>query len=174
MIENSRQARRALEAGAFAGVAAGLFLTLLMSIMSAAAGHDVWYGIKGAAAPFFGARAMHAGFDFAPVVVGLIAHLAISAIWGALFGPLVYGWSNLATLGAGVAYAFVVWFGMYYVLLPMVGLARMRADAPVGRAILFHLFFSVPLALAVIAYRRIEGGRRLGPRIARAGARHAL
>jgi hypothetical protein len=85
MVKSPIAARRALIRGSIAGVAAGLVLTLMMTVMSAASGKDVWYGIKGAAAPFFGQRAMGPGFDFMPVVIGLVCHLVISAGWGALF-----------------------------------------------------------------------------------------
>jgi hypothetical protein len=37
--------------------------------MSAAGGKDLWYGIKGAAAPFFGDRVMRPGFDLPPVAL---------------------------------------------------------------------------------------------------------
>jgi hypothetical protein len=75
----------------FAGLAAGLFLTIMMTVMSAAGGKDLWYGIKGAAAPFFGDRAMRPGFDLPPVALGLIAHLVISAGWAVLFALLFCG-----------------------------------------------------------------------------------
>jgi hypothetical protein len=136
----------------------------MMTVMSAAGGKDVWYGIKGAAAPFFGQQAMGPGFDFLPVVVGLVSHLAISAGWGALFALVIDGANRTITAIVGVLWGFVVWIGMYYAVLPAVGLASMQSDAPVGRAIAFHLVFSIALTAAYLIYpavfRRGGGWRR--------------
>ena len=68
---------------------------------------------------------------------------AISAAWGALFALAFYGLSRGMTMLAGIAWGFVVWLGMYYVVLPLVGLEAMRRDAPPERAIAFHVFFAV-------------------------------
>ncbi len=152
MVKSPTDARRAVVRGMIAGVAAGVFLTLMMTAMSAAAGKDVWYGIKGASAPFFGQTAMQPGFDAVPVLVGLAAHLVISAGWGALFALVVDGWNRASTIVAGVLWAFVVWIGMYYFVLPIVGLSSMQNDAPVGRAIAFHLIFSMALTTAYLIH----------------------
>jgi hypothetical protein len=152
MVKSRIDARDALIRGTGAGVTAGIFLTAMMTLMSAASGRDIWYGIKGAAAPFFGDRAMQPGFDALPVLIGLIAHLVISAGWGALFALMIEGTSRTVTAIAGVLWGFVVWLGMYYVVLPVVGLASMQHDAPVGRAIAFHLIFSVALTVAYLLY----------------------
>ena len=99
MVKSPIETRGALERGAIAGLIAGIVLTLMMTLMSAARDKDIWYGIKGASAPFFGLRAMVPGFDSLPVVIGLICHLAISAGWGALFGVAVAGASRTRHCG---------------------------------------------------------------------------
>jgi hypothetical protein len=153
MIRSSTENSRAARTGALAGLTAGALLTLLMIVMAASNHKDVWYGLKGAAAPIVGHAAMRPGFDLGPVLLGLLCHFAISAAWGALFGLAFYGLSRALTMLAGIAWGFVVWLGMYYVVLPIVGLTAMRNDAPVPRAIAFHLVFSIALAAAFIAYR---------------------
>jgi hypothetical protein len=160
MVKSSIDARRAAAGGAFAGLTAGLFLTLLMTVMSAAAGKDVWYGIKGAAAPFLGERAMVPGFDMPAVALGLFCHLLVSVLWAIPFALIVHRMSRAATMLLGVAWAFVVWIGMYYVVLPLVGLASMQHDAPVGRAIMFHLFYSIAMTLSLMLYQRFIYGAR--------------
>lgn len=160
MIKNSTHAKSAALSGVFAGLSAGLFLTFLMTAMSAARGKDIWYGIKGAAAPFLGERAMSPGFDLGAVELGLVSHLLISVAWAVPFALLVYGLSRWATLVAGIAWGFVVWLGMYYVVLPAVGLAAMREDASMARAIGFHLFFSIAMTLALMVYQRMVYGAR--------------
>jgi hypothetical protein len=168
MVKSPIETRRALARGVIAGVAAGIFLSLMMTVMSAAGGKDIWYGIKGAAAPFFGQRAMQPGFDALPVVVGFVTHLAISAGWGALFAVLVEGWNRTVTGITGVLWGLVVWIGMYYVVLPIVGLSSMQEDAPVGRAIAFHLIFSIALTAAYLLYPVVFRRRSGLPRSAHA------
>jgi len=124
-----------------------------MTVMSAAHGRDIWYGMKGASAPFLGARAMTPGFDLAAVVIGIVAHLGISAAWGAGFGVLAHGLGKLATMAASAAWGVVVWLGMYYAVLPLVGLSAMRADAPPARAVAFHIVFGLLLGGALLLHR---------------------
>lgn len=154
MVKSSHDARLAALGGTIAGLVGGVFLTLFMTAMSAMAGRDVWYGMKGASAPFLGERAMSAGFDALPVFLGLATHLAISVFWGIAFAMLVVGLRRGATFLAGVLWAIVVWFGMYYVALPLVGLAAMRNDAPAGRAIAFHLAYSLPMVITWLLWGR--------------------
>jgi hypothetical protein len=154
MVKSSIEIRRVWGRGAFAGLVAGLFLTLMMTIMSAARGKDVWYGMKGAAAPFLGHRALQPGFDLPAVALGLFDHLVISAIWGVLFALVFYGTRRVVTIVGGVLWGLVVWLGMYYVVLPLVGLASMQHDAPIARAVMFHFFFSIPMTVAYLLYPR--------------------
>jgi uncharacterized membrane protein YagU involved in acid resistance len=155
MIKSSIETRQSVRRGAVAGVAAGIFLTLMMTAMSAAGGQDIWYGMKGASAPFFGTRAMRPGFDALTVIIGLVCHFLVSAIWGALFAIVVEGWNRSLAAITGILWGFVVWIGMYYVVLPVVGLSSMVGDAPVGRAIAFHLMFSVVMTGVYLIYPAI-------------------
>ena len=156
IARTSSDVRRATWGGALSGVAAGAVLTVMMTAMSVAHDKDIWYGMKGAAAPFLGARAMLPGFDGGAVALGLASHFAISAAWGVPFALLFWHLSRSFTLLAGLAWGFVVWVGMYYVVLPTVGLAAMANDAPVVRAVMFHLFFSLSLAAAFLGFERVE------------------
>jgi hypothetical protein len=160
MVKSLNDTRLAVARGSFAGLGAGVFLTILMTVMSAASGKDVWYGIKGAAAPFLAERAMSPGFDLPAVILGLGSHLVISTIWGMLFAMLFFNAGRAATRVGGVLWGFVVWIGMYYVVLPVVGLSSMQNDAPVGRAIAFHLFFSGAMTAAYALYPHLFGGPR--------------
>ena len=159
MIKSATEVRASVRRGMFAGLAAGLFLTIMMTVMSAAGGKDLWYGIKGAAAPFFGDRAMRPGFDLPPVALGLIAHLVISAGWAVLFALLFCGTSRLVTIVTGILWGFVVWIGMYYAVLPVVGLSSMQHDASLGRAIAFHVLFSGAMTAAYLVYPRLFGNQ---------------
>lgn len=142
--------------GVVAGSVAAAALTSMMTIMSLARGNDPWYGMKGAAAPFIGERAMGGGFDFAAVSLGLTCHLLVSMAWGLGFAFLFDGMRKGVTLVAGLVWGFVVWIGMFYIVLPMVGLAQMTVEAPVGRTIAYHLFFGLAVAASYLGWETEE------------------
>ena len=156
MISDESQARGAARAGALSGLFAGLFLTVVMTAMAVARALDPWYGVKGASVTFLGARALEPGFDLVAVLLGLGCHLLISAGWGLLFGLLVDGLGPLVTMLAGIAWSFVVWLSMFYVILPVAGLAGMRDEISVGKAITFHLVFGIALATAYVVVRQVR------------------
>src|SRR5206468_1344331 len=108
---------------------------------------------KGAGAPFLGERAMQPGFDGAAVLVGVVSHFAVSIVWGALFALLFYGLSRAATVAAGFLWGFVVWIGMFYVVLPIVGLGDMPSHIPVANAIIEHVIFGIVVALAFLPFQ---------------------
>jgi len=159
MVHNDDEMRHALRGGASAGVVAGCALTLFMTLMSMSAGRDIWYGMKGAAAPFMGARAMTGGFDGPAVVLGMIDHLMVSVIWGMLFSLVAYGLPKVGTVLLGVVWSIPVWLGMYYVVLPAVGLEEMVRDASVGRAIVFHMVLGLALGLAFLTFQQTHERR---------------
>ena len=47
-------------------------------------------------------------------------------------------------------------FGMFYVVLPIVGLREMAAQAPLGLAIFEHLWFGFFVGVGLLLYRRTE------------------
>jgi hypothetical protein len=151
---NRTDVRLAVRGGAIAGLIAGLTLTVLMTFMSLVRGGDVWYGIKGAAAPLFGERAMQPGFDPLPVVLGFLLHLAVSVGWAIPFAIASARLARVATIVAGGVWGLVVWIGMFHVVLPLVGLPEMAAEAPIGRAIAYHVFFGLAVGLAFASQQR--------------------
>jgi hypothetical protein len=151
---SSTDDRRVVKGAVVAGLVSGGTLTAMMTIVSALRGKDIWFGMKGTAAPFLGARAMAPGFDPIAVPMGLALHLVISIGWALGFAAIFYGLSKKATLAAGALWGVVVWLGMYYVVLPLVGLAAMRAGAPISRVVVYHVFFGVILALAFLPFQR--------------------
>ncbi len=148
------EAGPALGGGALAGLLAGLVLSIFMVSMAVARGGDFWMTFKGAGTPFLGERAQQPGFDGTAVAVGLLSHLAVSITWGVLFGALFYGISRGATLFMGLLWGVVVWLGMYYVVLPAVGLTAIREQTPIARAVLSHVAFGFLIALAFLPFQR--------------------
>src|SRR5688572_24999995 len=101
---NESDLKRSVVGGVVAGLVAGAFLTAMMTIMSLARGADIWFGIKGAAAPFLGERAMQPGFDLFAVWLGLMCHFAVSVAWAVPFAMLFRHLGRLATIAAGAAW----------------------------------------------------------------------
>jgi hypothetical protein len=148
----------ALAGGAVAGVVGGIVLALATLVIGVALGIDVWSMLKGAAAPFFHERALQPGFDAPVVVLGAACHFAVSIIWGVLFGALCYGLSRPATVLAGAGWGLVVWAGMSYVVLPLVGLGAMARATPTGVAIVQHVLFGLAVGLAFLPFQHRQAG----------------
>jgi hypothetical protein len=149
-----RDWRRAAAGGAVAGIVGGIVIAGALVVQNVAGGRGFWTAFKGAAAPFLGERVMAPGFDAGAVLLGSLCHFAISIGWGVLFGLIAYGFSKGATVALGAAWGLVVWVGMYYVLLPMVGLGEMARSSPVGMAILNHLLFGLGVGIGFLPYQR--------------------
>lgn len=144
---------RGIWGGTVAGVVAGTFLSGYMLVMNLITGQDMWMGAKMAGAPFLGEAAMQPGFAAQPVAVGVLSHFAVSIVWGALFGALVIGRSRPATIAYGALYGVVVWLGMFYAVLPAVGLRAMAQSVPVHLAIIEHVLFGLVLAVAFLPFQ---------------------
>lgn len=150
--KSSTDAKYAVMGGAVAGIAAGALLTATMTVMSAVTGHDIWSEMKGAAAPILGAEAIGPGFSFLPVMVGLASHLLVSMLWGIGFGFLAYHLDRRTTLVAGGLYGVLAWLGISYLVLPAVGLSAIVSEAPTLRSVVYHVFFGLSMAVALLAF----------------------
>jgi hypothetical protein len=153
-------------AGAFAGTVAGVVLAIVMTLANVANGVDPWIGAKAAGAPFLGARAMQPGFDGVALAAGVLTHLAVSAAWGAAFGLIFLGLPPAPTVAAGLAWGVIVWFVMYYVVLPIAGLGEMARATPISLALFNHEVFGLALALAFMPLERRVAPDALAPGIA--------
>lgn len=151
----------AAKGGIIAGLIGGAVSSVFMTIMNLAKGQDIWIGMKIAGMPFLGERAMQPGFDLGPVLIGVLSHFAVSIGWGVLFGLLFYGASRGATLVGGALWGIVVWLGMYYVVLPIVGLAELARMAPVGMAVFEHVLFGLAVGLGFLPFQRRRTRRTL-------------
>ncbi len=152
--------RQAVKGGIIAGVIAALFISAMTTAMTLASHGNVWAGFKGAGMPFLGERATQPGFDAVAVLVGLLSHFTVSAVWGLLFGLLFFGWSKGMTVVLGALWGIVVWLGMYYVVLPLVGLANVARSVPVPAAVFFHVLFGLVVGIAFLPFQRDRRLRR--------------
>lgn len=140
--------------GVVAGLIGGLVIQVILLLGATAAGRDPWGVLKFAGAPFLHERAMQPGFDGGAVLVGLICHYGVSVVWGVLFALLAYGLSKGATVLASAAWGVVVWFGMYYIVMPAAGLGRGGGNQPAAMAILEHVIFGLVVGIAFLPFQR--------------------
>jgi hypothetical protein len=144
---------RSLEGGAAAGVVAGIALALFNLAVNLLRGGDGWVALKGAAAPFIHQRAMQPGFDSYAVLLGLACHLAVSLVWGVAFAAVAYGLNRASTVIAGFIWGFVVWFGMFYVVMPLLGMGPSVRHFPASQALPGHILFGLILGLAFLPFQ---------------------
>jgi len=154
----------AAKGGIVAGVIGGIVLSVLMLVMSVSQRQDVWRGAKMAGMPFLGERAAQPGFDLGAVLVGLLSHFAVSIAWGVLFGLIFFGWSKGLTVLMGAFWGIVVWLGMFYVVLPIVGLSNVARMMPVGVAVFEHVLFGLAVGFGFLPFQR---ERRIRPPVER-------
>jgi hypothetical protein len=143
-----------LGGGIVAGIVGGAVIALVMLLATLVKQQDIWPGLKGAAAPFLGERALQPGFDPGAVALGVACHFAVSIVWGILFAALFSGLSRGATIVAGAIWGLIAWFGMSYVVLPLAGLEQMARQAPAGTAILSHLMFGLAVGIGFLPFQR--------------------
>lgn len=143
-----------VKGGAVAGIVGGVAIAAFMTLVNIAQRKDLWMGLKGAGAPFLHNRALQPGFDPMAVLVGVFSHFAVSIVWGVLFGLLFFGFSRSSTVLIGALWGIVVWLGMYYLVLPVLGLSALAAGAPIGMAIVEHLIFGLGVGIGFLPFQR--------------------
>jgi hypothetical protein len=153
MEETNQGRKHALRGGVVAGVIGGAVIAIVMVVAALAKGQDIWIGMKGAAAPFSGERAMRPGFDLGAVSLGVLSHFAVSIVWGVLFAAIFYGLTRGVTVAAGALWGIVVWLGMFYIVLPIVGLSQMAKEEPIGMAIISHVIFGLAVAVGFLPFQ---------------------
>jgi TPR repeat protein len=143
---------------AVAGIAGGLAMAIVAFALSATRGVDPWVPLKMPSAAFYLQRAMEPGFDAAPVAIGLLVHLGVSMVWATMFGYVAYGLSGVVTMLVGPIWGLVAGAATAFVALPLLGLTRLRADMPLGPAVIEHLTlglcFGLVFGLPKLAFRQ--------------------
>jgi hypothetical protein len=104
----------------------------------------IWATLKLPAFPFVGERALTPGFDAGVVLLGMLNHLALSIVWGILFGLVAHGRTRGATLALGVIWGALMWLVNYNILLPLLG-----AGVLGGRPGVLVQFIPYGLAMAI-------------------------
>jgi hypothetical protein len=153
VVKNQLERSRAVQGGIVAGIVGGIALAVYLLLMAAFSGADAWPALKGASAPFMGERAFDPGFDLGAVILGVVLHFLVSIGWGVLFAVFAYGLGRGQTLAAGLGFGIVVWLVMFYLILPLFGMAEVTASVPIASAIFEHLLFGFFVAVAFLPYQ---------------------
>lgn len=154
MIRNPNEGERCVIGGAVGGLAGGLAVLVFAVAHALINGIDAWPALKAAALPLFGTRVFQPGFDFFPVLFGVSNHFAIAMVWGAIFAVLAYGLPRVATLAGAVAWGLVVWFGMHFVALRLLGWTTVSASMPLGLALFEHILFGLAMGIGFLPFQR--------------------
>ncbi len=120
-----------LLAGAIAGMISGAMMAMFTMLATATYLHLGFFTpLYIIASPLTGRQvmmtAMHGGafyFVLGPAVLGLVVHMLWSALWGIIFGLLVYGLhlrGVIAVIG-GMVYGVLVMLVMSFIVAPIVG-----------------------------------------------------
>jgi hypothetical protein len=123
-------------AGALAGLAGGIAMSAIGALISFAIQESVWRTPKQIAAFLFGSTALASpGFDFAPVLVGSLIHLALSMLFGVLYAILISRVFRVTTeYGApvvgGLVYGLLIWLVAYFIVVPILNPALLDVYAP--------------------------------------------
>jgi hypothetical protein len=131
-------------AGALAGLTAGLITAAVAMALATAAGLEAWFPVKLAAIPFLGGEATALGTT-PGLVIGLIAHEALSMLLGIVFAHFTVKNYMPALLGAGVSWGLFSWIflsNLFFQSFPEVNAAGISR----GAALLCNLVFGISLA----------------------------
>lgn len=144
--------RRALVVGGIVmGIVAGIVFAVFEMIVAALMGMGFFAPLRMISAVALGEQALEASYSLgAVIVVGLIVHMVLSAIYGVVWGIVVSAWSLLhqrtwLVVGATV-YGLVLWLVNFYVIAPIAFPWFGMAD-PVVQFIAHTFFFGSALGL---------------------------
>jgi hypothetical protein len=159
-----RPLREVALGGGLSGIVAGLLMALAGMLASAAREEGFWTPLRLIGATLYGPDALSLGA--APVVVGLLLHLLVSAFWAVLFSFTVRPDTPVAgSFTTGLIYGVVVWAIMTFTIVPWADplLATRLADFGTSWFGL-HLLYGAGLAVTPIMERIATGGLALPPR----------
>lgn len=138
----------------FAGLVASLVMGMIEMIVEAIAGDGFWSPVT-----YIGATVLRGlqslqppvGFHFWGVVLGLMGHMMNSVIFGLIFVALFAGrlGTSAARVFTGAIYGLVIFFLMWYLIVPAVDPVMLNLNATVF--VLAHLMWGAALGLLVPA-----------------------
>lgn len=138
-------------AGAVAGVVAGLVFAALSMIYTAVVGPGVWAPTR-MIATILGFE-MAPGFAAVPVVAGVVLHMVLSAVYGAVFAVVMGSAGRALVLAAGIAFGLALYVLNFHVLTQLEQFATFKAMAGNWFEITIHAVFGLLLAAGYLGWR---------------------
>ena len=138
-------------AGALAGLGGGMAMALIGALLTHALDQDRWLQLKVNASLILGpAAATQSGFVAGPIVLGLLLHLAMAALLGALFELAMRRIARLVPGDgfpevAGLAYGLLIWLVAFFVVIPVASPLLLQIYAPA--LIIQHLVYGAVTGL---------------------------
>ncbi len=136
--------REATPPGVFCGLIGAVSMAVVAMLLALFQG-DPWGPIKLVAATLLGEEALGPGFQFRPVLVGLVLHLMMSVALGIFFVWLGGYLSVGGAISWGVVFSLSIWVILQFGLLPVVN-PWLAAVPPIPFA-LAHVAFGVSLGM---------------------------
>jgi hypothetical protein len=143
--------------GALAGLSGGVAMTIVAALLTGALDQDVWLQTKVIASLVLGPSVgTQAGFVAGAVLLGLVIHLGVAALLGALFELIMRRIGRLPTdFGVpeltGLAYGLVIWLAAFFVIVPFVAPALLAIYMPAF--IIEHIVFGAVTGLVYAILR---------------------
>jgi hypothetical protein len=152
---------RSVRTGIIAGLVVGLFFSILEMVGAAAMGAPALSPWHAFASTVLGRRALEG--DGGTVVVGIVAHFVLSAIYGGVYGlyegalsdEARHSWSTQVV--SGLFYGIALYLLNFQVIARLIYPWFLGANQP-WQFLLHGLFFGVPLGLAMAYWERHESG----------------
>jgi hypothetical protein len=90
-----------------------------------------------------------------PIISGLsvVGHLSVSLTLGILFGLWAHNFCRVGVLVGGLVFGSLVWFTMYFVVVPMLGMSELVPVKSFGASTLAHLIFGLALGSGFLPFR---------------------
>lgn len=151
---------RALAAGAVAGVAGGVALSVAAVLLARAGGQSVWPALQAPSYPLLGVLALSPRPVPLALLLGTALHFAVAAAWGALFGVAVEGQPRGRLPALGVIWGAAVFVLMYGLVLNLIGAHTLVAMVSLRRALAEHALYGLVVGLSYLPLARERSAQR--------------
>ncbi len=155
------ESRRWLAFGAGFGLLAGIVFATFEMVAARMMGDGFWMPLRMIGAIILGEQALEPSYSLAQAAtVGMALHLALSTLYGAVFGAAVAIAPALRTLGtlvvSGTLYGLALWLVNFYVIAPT-AFEWFQDASPAVQFVAHAFFYGALLGVSLGAVRRAAG-----------------
>lgn len=152
-VVSSGSLSRTLGVGILAGVGAGISLALFVMVMDAILGNGFFDWLRQSAAIALGGSVARTGSPLTVLIIGLIVHVSLAALYGAIFAVAARHISFLRRdlLIATTVFGLGIWVLNFYVISPW--LFPWFDDSPdIVQFVAHTIFYGMPLGLILLEF----------------------